>query len=614
VLEQGHSVIVSAPTSFGKSLLIEEVIASKQYNNIVIIQPTLALLDETRKKLEKYHSDYEIVVSTYQLPSLGRNIFLFTGERVVEYTSFPRIDFFVIDEFYKLSLERDDERAVTLNHALYRLLRMTNRFYFLGPNIRSITSNFVRSHNVIWHHSDYATVSVDIERLYEGKAWRERHKASNIDREETLMNLLPTLNEPTIIYCSTPDKATMLADMFTSFLSNANTSTTPTEHDVNDDIIEWIEENIHEKWALARALRKRIGFHHGLIPRHLASSMVDAFNRGDIRYLFCTSTLIEGVNTMARNVVLFDKKKGFKPIDFFDYKNIIGRSGRMNIHYVGRVYEFHKEPQQLELDVDLPLFSQHNAPLELLVQINESDVDESAKSRLLAFASLDDELKTIIRANYGLPVEGQIGMVSEIRSNVTHYHSMLRWTSIPSYDQLRATLELSWKYFLKPREPLHGVRNSGQLAVMSLQYNEGRSLQYLISKSVEYWMKRENEEAAIQKAVQLVLSTARGWFEYKLPKWLAGISELQAYAFRKEHRQPGNYSFFSSNMERSFIRGPLSILMDYDVPVSAIRKLENLFPSEMDWAILAQRLRAYDLDELGLLKYERDKIRAVLRT
>jgi hypothetical protein len=46
LLRERRSVIVSAPTSFGKSLLIEELVARKLYNNLVIIQPTLALLDE----------------------------------------------------------------------------------------------------------------------------------------------------------------------------------------------------------------------------------------------------------------------------------------------------------------------------------------------------------------------------------------------------------------------------------------------------------------------------------------------------------------------------------------------------------------------------------------
>jgi hypothetical protein len=56
-LQSRKAVVVSAPTSFGKSLLIEEVVASLLYKQIVIIQPTLALLDETRKKLLKYRDN-----------------------------------------------------------------------------------------------------------------------------------------------------------------------------------------------------------------------------------------------------------------------------------------------------------------------------------------------------------------------------------------------------------------------------------------------------------------------------------------------------------------------------------------------------------------------------
>ena len=54
-----QNVVVSAPTSFGKSLLIEEIVASGIYTNIVIIQPTLALLDETRIKLKRYFDQYK---------------------------------------------------------------------------------------------------------------------------------------------------------------------------------------------------------------------------------------------------------------------------------------------------------------------------------------------------------------------------------------------------------------------------------------------------------------------------------------------------------------------------------------------------------------------------
>ncbi|WP_168403564.1 DEAD/DEAH box helicase family protein, partial [Erwinia amylovora] len=107
------------PTSFGKSLLIEEIVSSLKYKNILIIQPSLALLDETRKKLSKYLNSYKLIVRTSQefVKENKGNIFLLTSERVNEYHNLPKIDFLVIDEFYKFSSKRDDERHQSLNNA-----------------------------------------------------------------------------------------------------------------------------------------------------------------------------------------------------------------------------------------------------------------------------------------------------------------------------------------------------------------------------------------------------------------------------------------------------------------------------------------------------------------
>lgn len=97
LISSDKNVIVSAPTSFGKSLLIEEFVASKKFKNIIIIQPTLALLDETRKKLQKYDEYYKLIVRTSQEASITKgNIFLFTAERVNEYKEFNNIDFIVV--------------------------------------------------------------------------------------------------------------------------------------------------------------------------------------------------------------------------------------------------------------------------------------------------------------------------------------------------------------------------------------------------------------------------------------------------------------------------------------------------------------------------------------
>lgn len=46
-LLRGENVVLSAPTSFGKSLIIDSIIAAQKHSNIFIIVPTIALIDET---------------------------------------------------------------------------------------------------------------------------------------------------------------------------------------------------------------------------------------------------------------------------------------------------------------------------------------------------------------------------------------------------------------------------------------------------------------------------------------------------------------------------------------------------------------------------------------
>lgn len=145
---QGNNIVVSAPTSFGKSLLIEDIVASNRYKNLLIIQPTLALLDETRKNLSKYKDIYKLIIKTSQEPSDTNNIFLFTAERAIEYPYFTSIDFLVIDEFYKLSAKRDDGRSASINNAFLKAIYSYNcQFYLLGPNIEGISEGFASKYN-----------------------------------------------------------------------------------------------------------------------------------------------------------------------------------------------------------------------------------------------------------------------------------------------------------------------------------------------------------------------------------------------------------------------------------------------------------------------------------
>lgn len=610
-LKSKKSVVVSAPTSFGKSLLIEEIIASQEHENIVIIQPTLALLDETRKKLLKYRREYKLIVSTDQVPDLQLgNIFLFTGERVVEYAHFPAIDFFVIDEFYKLSMERDDERAIALNQAFHKLLKFTNKFYLLGPMVKNIPVNFKKRFDLIWFPTNFATVAVDEKSLeIKGNLKATERKA---EKRNSLFKYLSANQEQTLIYCSSPNKATQLAIDYINSLPNKRDDALNFD---NAAMIEWIGENINRKWSLIDLLKAGIGFHHGALPRHLGSSIVDAFNEGNIRHLFCTSTLIEGVNTSAKTVILFDKQKGTAPIDFFDYKNIAGRSGRMNKHFIGNVIRFEKQPDQMELFVDIPLFNQEKAPLEILIGLDDSEIDTSAKSRLDSFNALPEDLKEVIRKNTGIAVERQQDIIEHIESDIPSYHVLLNWSSYPKYDQLLAVIRLAWTHLLKPGENKADIRSPEQLTFLTIKYATLKSTSALINTTIneDYWVNLiPDEQERINKVTFFILNVTRHWFDYKLPKWISVISELQQYVFAKNNRPPGNYSFYSSSLENGFLPKGFAALMEYDIPFSAIKKIQNLLAdsntAEQNILYINQLTRN-QLKKMGLLDYEIKKIR-----
>ncbi|HDS2495507.1 TPA: DEAD/DEAH box helicase, partial [Klebsiella pneumoniae subsp. pneumoniae] len=63
-LLSGEDLAISAPTSFGKSFIIDAFIALKKPNNVLIIVPTISLTDETRRRLHrKFSSEYKIITT-----------------------------------------------------------------------------------------------------------------------------------------------------------------------------------------------------------------------------------------------------------------------------------------------------------------------------------------------------------------------------------------------------------------------------------------------------------------------------------------------------------------------------------------------------------------------
>ncbi len=103
-LLENKNIAVSAPTSFGKSFVIDAFIQHKNPKNVVLIVPTIALMDETRRRLYKKFSDKYKIITTTDVELVEYNILIFPQERAINYINrLKEIDLLVVDEFYKAS-------------------------------------------------------------------------------------------------------------------------------------------------------------------------------------------------------------------------------------------------------------------------------------------------------------------------------------------------------------------------------------------------------------------------------------------------------------------------------------------------------------------------------
>lgn len=255
-LLSGKNLILSAPTSFGKSLLIDALLASDKYNRVAIVLPTIALLDEFRRRLRKrFGADFQVVMHPSDVPSDGRTIFLGTQERLINRDDLGTLDLTVVDEFYKLDPARKDERSVTLNAAVYKLLGRSRQFFFLGPNIDHVNVTGDGRWKFEFLKTRFSTVAVDTFDLH-----------NILDKEQRLFEEIgEDDNWPTLAFVSSPDKANKLAAMAAERMAVSDDSS---------DFADWLRENVGPDWALVKIVEYGFGVHHGRIPRAIASQMI----------------------------------------------------------------------------------------------------------------------------------------------------------------------------------------------------------------------------------------------------------------------------------------------------------------------------------------------------
>lgn len=366
-------ISLSAPTSAGKSFIVGRWLAEYlRVNNlatIVYIVPTRALIQQVQLDIEfilKSEKIENVSVSTLPLHSslkLGRaNVFVFTQERLhVLLSSFNnnvKIDLMIVDEAQKIG---DNYRGVLLQQAIEAVVCQNQncKIVFASPmtdnpevlledapeNISRkaiVSEDTMVNQNLIWMsqvrgqpQNWFAELILNENPTKIGMVQLPSRPTPESKRLPFVAFTLGDCKGGNVIYVNGAADAEKTAKQLYDLIgSDSNLS----EDKEVCELITLIQKTIHPSYCLGKVLRRGIAFHYGNMPLLVRTEIERLFGINKIKYLVCTSTLIEGVNMPCQSIFVRGPKKGrTKPMTHSDFWNLAGRAGRWGKEFQGNV-------------------------------------------------------------------------------------------------------------------------------------------------------------------------------------------------------------------------------------------------------------------------------------
>ncbi|SEJ79061.1 Helicase conserved C-terminal domain-containing protein [Pseudomonas linyingensis] len=371
-LESQKSLSISAPTSAGKSFilnldLIRRLDAGVE-KNIVYVVPTRALISEVSARVRSAIRSRGIagaVVRTAPFPikesrKVASVIYVLTPERFLsllkpENNKRPITSIFV-DEAHEI---QKGSRGVTLQSAvdLALTLHPKTSILFASPLISNpgyFLSLFGRQDEGVFFTETISPVSQNLLLISEVPGRSKLINASlvaanqNIDlgnapigfsfrgskvkQRANLANEITFSGESTIVFANGPGEAESVAGELLKIGREFTVS------DEVKDFIQFIKAEIHPDYPLVETLERGIAFHYGDMPSIVRAGVEDLFKSGEVRFLCCTSTLLQGVNLPAKHIVIENPHSGNSPMSRSDFLNLSGRAGRLLHEFHGNIW------------------------------------------------------------------------------------------------------------------------------------------------------------------------------------------------------------------------------------------------------------------------------------
>lgn len=371
------AISYSAPTSMGKSFLMRLFMVNKIKKgfrgNFALIVPTKALINELDQKiLEEIDPfvktmDYRVVKTPNDMVLEGDHnfVFIMTPERLFHLLvmkPYLNLDYIFIDEAHKIS--KNEGRTAFYYKIASMLLQRDKKphFIFASPNIPN-PKEYLKLANSKGKEfqSNYSPVSQIkyIINLETGKHYvyndysKEAIQIGNAVKKDTFIDIIEKIGNQRVddgkemvknlIYCKSVYDAINYAKSYGDRCSYLND---PDLEKLSKDIA----NQIHEEYFLVDLIKKGVAYHVGYIPSNLRQRIEDQFVNGRLRFLFCTSTLIEGVNLPADNLFITSNKNGQGKFDKVSFQNLIGRVGRVDFNLFGNAFLIitEKAPKNLQ--------------------------------------------------------------------------------------------------------------------------------------------------------------------------------------------------------------------------------------------------------------------------
>lgn len=482
IIGENSGVIFSAPTSFGKTFVVFEYIARVMPKTIVLIVPTLALVDEYKQKIIKKYkstfSNYKVFTSIDSEKNYdfsNNNLFILTHDRVVNEEAisiFTEIDFLVIDEVYKLKTDFNDDRVLILNLAYKFLMEKSKKYLLLAPFLKDVRNIEKIQNKPVFFSSDFSPVV--------NKVIERRIENENSRNLETVKIVNELFNTKRLVYFPT----VLALNKFISEPYNFKLSLNRSE--ILDEFISWASYEIHEEWSILKALNKGILVHHGQLPLGIRMLQLELFDAKDSGYdiMLCTATLLEGVNTACENIIITKPARNKTNFDAFDFFNLVGRTGRLCQYYLGTAYyirskedrEYVKEDalksiefeltdkDSIDMDINSDRYIERQEFMDLLKDMNIT-YDDYVKhfSTRFRFSTIEEMYKRFKNNKQTLYYEINNLLLNDKLSKLTLIRELYKIIEMNSYNSQIKTYIINILTYKKPvrvRKIIEKVQNS----------------------------------------------------------------------------------------------------------------------------------------------------------